>query len=323
MSERFTDSHIRTAARSQHPGYAPAHYALFYRNDSEYADGVYRFLAAGLRGGEPVSIAVPGSRTRLLRERLDDFHAEIEFFDMVEVGRNPARVIPLVSTMLAKHGGRKLHWVGEPIWPGRSPDEVREATRHEALINLAWPGASIRMLCPYDASALDSEILADAQSTHPWIIDDGDPRHSPSYTGPAVPSVCDQILSEPPPGAEAVEFDLGALGEMRAMIAHQAAIAGLSEERTGDLVLAVNEVATNTIRHAGTAARLRLWSENDDLICQLEDTGYIADPLAGRRVPTPDSVGGIGLWMVNQLCDLVEVRTGPGGTTIRLHASLN
>jgi hypothetical protein len=31
-------------------------------------------------------------------------------------------------------------------------------------------------------------------------------------------------------------------------------------------------------------------------------------------------MGGFGLWMVNQLCDLVEVRTGEAGSTVRAHA---
>ena len=322
MSERFTNSHIGTAARSQNAGHTVAHYALFYRDDAEYLEGVHGFVAPGLREGEPIAIAVPGSRAPLLRERLGE-NPDVEFLDMEEVGRNPARIIPLVATMLAKHGRRTLHWVGEPIWPGRSPAEMREATRHEALINLAWRGASIRGLCPYNASALDFRILADARSTHPWVIQDGQLRHSSSFSGPTVPSACDERLSEPPPGAEAADFEVSALGELRATIARRAAAAGLSEERTRDLVLAVNEVATNTIRHAGGAARLRLWSENDDLVCQLEDTGYIADPLAGRRVPSPDAVGGIGLWMVHQLCDLVEVRTAQGATIIRLHVSVN
>lgn len=308
--------------------HALAHQALFYRSAPEYVDGVLRFIAPGLEDGDPVAVAVPPARAGLLRERLDEVDANIEFLNMVELGRNPARVIPVVSAMLARRGGRKLHWVGEPIWPGRSEREIREATRHEALINLAWPGAAIRVLCPYDATALDPGVLTDAQCTHPWVIQEGELRHSPLYEGPAVPSTCEERLSEPPPGSAPVEVKLAALCQMRAGVAHCAARAGLSGERTQDLVLAVNEVASNTIKHTGAAARLRLWSEDDEVICQLEDPGYmdpgyIVDPLAGRRLPTPDARAGIGLWMVNQLCDLVEVRSQPEGTIIRLHASLN
>jgi len=68
-----------------------------------------------------------------VRERLNAASSKIEMFDMVELGRNPARIIPAVERMLARHEGRHLHYVGEPIWPGRTEDEIREATKREAL----------------------------------------------------------------------------------------------------------------------------------------------------------------------------------------------
>ena len=53
------------------------------------------------------------------------------------------------------------------------------------------------------------------------------------------------------------------------------------------------------------------------------DAGYLEDPLAGRTMPTARQVGGRGLWLVHQLCDLVEIRSTPHeGTTIRLHTEL-
>jgi hypothetical protein len=55
------------------------------------------------------------------------------------------------------------------------------------------------------------------------------------------------------------------------------------------------------------------------LICQVADTGHISDPLAGRHAPDLRADGGHGIWIVQQVCDLVELRTGPGGTVIRLH----
>jgi hypothetical protein len=36
-------------------------------------------------------------------------------------------------------------------------------------------------------------------------------------------------------------------------------------------------------------------------------------------MPDPDPESGRGLWLVNQLCDLVQIRSGPSGTTIRVH----
>ena len=44
----------------------------------------------------------------------------------------------------------------------------------------------------------------------------------------------------------------------------------------------------------------------------------VNDFLMGRRLPAPQS-GRDPVWYANQVCDLVQVRSGPGGTTVRLH----
>ena len=61
--------------------------------------------------------------------------------------------------------------------------------------------------------------------------------------------------------------------------------------------------------------------DEQEILCQLHDQGQIADPLAGRVRRDPESRGH-GLFLVNQVCDLVELRTGRAGTTVRLHMRL-
>src|SRR5436190_16483880 len=269
------------------------HLALFYPGDSEYVDGVMRFISPALEAGEAVAVAVPGQRAELLRSAVGR-HSEIELFDMVELGRNPARIIPAVEGMLARHGERLLHYVGEPIWPDRSRDEIREATKHEALINLAWPGAHIRVLCPYDAGALDPYVLVDAEKTHPHLIRGGETVPSPSYAGAELPLGCDDPLPDPPPDALTLPFGLPNLYAVRSLVRWMANQAGMSRSRADDLVLGINELATNTIRHAHGGGLLRVWSVPGKVICQVDDAGRIHDPLAGRRTPTLDAEGGVG-----------------------------
>jgi anti-sigma regulatory factor (Ser/Thr protein kinase) len=299
------------------------HSALFYRDDAEYLDGVMGFIEPALAAGEPVAAALPPARGKLLRGRLGRSSEQVEILDMAELGRNPSRIIPAVETMVARHAGKPLHYVGEPIWPGRSAEEIREATKHEALINLAWPGAQVRVLCPYDAAALDKAVLGDAERTHPHLIHSGSELRSPAYTGPAVPAECDQPLSAPPRLAARLTFGLEDLFKIRVLVSERGRAAGLDADRTADLVLAANELATNAIRHGGGGGTLRIWNRPGRIVCQVQDRGEITDPLAGRRVPVPDGNGGIGLWTVNQVCDLVEVRTGKAGTTVRIHSTLD
>src|SRR5437868_406209 len=158
-----------------------AHEALFYGSDEEYLDGIMRFIRPGLAAREPVAMALPPQRAAIVRETLQSLEAEVEIFDMSELGQNPAWIIPAVQQMLDEHGGGPLHYVGEPIWRGRSEREIREATRHEALINLAWADVQIRVLCPYDTVALDPSVLADAERTHPHVIRDGRVSRSHAY----------------------------------------------------------------------------------------------------------------------------------------------
>jgi anti-sigma regulatory factor (Ser/Thr protein kinase) len=146
---------------------------------------------------------------------------------------------------------------------------------------------------------------------------------SPLYSGASLPVGSDRPLSDPPANAAGLAFGLPDLGSVRALVNARARMAGMSSERVADLVLAVNELATNTVRHAGGTGLLRVWRTRTRVVCQIEDSGHIADPLAGRRVPQPELAGGVGLWTVNQLCELVEVRSSPAGTTIRVHASLD
>ncbi len=112
------------------------------------------------------------------------------------------------------------------------------------------------------------------------------------------------------------------LAAIRAVVHGYAIKAGLTEARAIDLVLAVSEVAANTVRHAKSPGSLQLWHDAHEIVCQLHDEGKITDPLAGRRAPSLDANGGHWLWIVNEVCDQVDLRSDETGTTIRLHMTL-
>jgi anti-sigma regulatory factor (Ser/Thr protein kinase) len=135
------------------------------------------------------------------------------------------------------------------------------------------------------------------------------------------PDECDRPLPALPDGVAALAYrsDLAA---PRAFAARHAASLGLPADRVVDLVLAVGELVANTFRHTDRGGVLAIWATGDELVCQVQDSGHITAPLAGRRRPLPDGGGGRGLWLVHQVCDLVESRSGPGGTAIRMHVRL-
>lgn len=297
------------------------HHALIYRDDAEYAAGVGAFIADGLDRGEPVMVSVPREKHALLRERLNGGSDRVRFEDMREFGLNPWRIIPGVRSWVDEQGGARVRFVGEPIWRGRSEAELREATRHESLINLAFKDSSAAILCPYDA-ALDARVLTRAGHTHPAFLDcDGCERPSDDYSGLELALAAD-ALPEPPPDAAAlpVTGDLSALrDEVRAV----AVRAGANERRTDDLLLAVTEAAANTLIHSRGPGMATVWAETAHVVCDIRSPGEITDPLAGRRAPDDDMTGGRGIWLVNQVCDLVELRLGPPEAVLRLHVSLS
>ena len=106
---------------------------------------------------------------------------------------------------------------------------------------------------------------------------------------------------------------------MRAAAAAEAEAAGLDDEQIDEVVFAVNELASNSLRYGGGGGVLRIWDTPSAFICEVSDRGFIAEPLVGRYEPQVDATGGRGLWLVNHLCDLVQVRSNSTGTTIRVH----
>ena len=110
---------------------------------------------------------------------------------------------------------------------------------------------------------------------------------------------------------------------MRPWLAGHAASLGLSAARIDDLVLAMDELAANSIRHGGGRGVARIWAAGDAIVGEVADAGSIADPLAGRKRPATDQECGFGLWLVNQLCDLVQIRTFAAGSVVRMHMRLS
>ncbi|MEU2225917.1 sensor histidine kinase [Streptomyces sp. NPDC018347] len=306
------------------PGDALFHHpALLYTTEEDYLAGVGGFVRAEAAAGRPVLVAVPGPRLSLLRDALGTVYDDVTWVDMRQAGRNPGRTLSLLQDFADRHAARRPSLVGELIWVGRTPAEAREATRHEALINLAFAGREATVLCPYD-TALPERILAQAPRTHPFVGDAAGYRHSPGYADPhTVCRDCDEALPEPEDPV-VLRFAERDLADVRDAAGRWAEAAGLSPRRRTDWLLAVNEATGNSVRHGGGHGVLRLWRTADTVIAEARDDGRLTDPLVGRRRPDPLSpAGGRGVWMMHQLCDLVEIRALPTGLTVRLHLALD
>ncbi|MDH6565603.1 anti-sigma regulatory factor (Ser/Thr protein kinase) [Streptomyces sp. SAI-117] len=295
------------------------HPALFYQGEQEYLQGTVPFVRDGLTAGEPVAVAVPGPNLAVLKAALGEDVARVKFLDMTEAGRNPGRIIPRVLRAFADtHRHTRVRIIGEPIWAGRSTVEYPACVQHEALINPAFEGREVTILCPYDVDRLDDQALTDAHATHPVVISGGRERPSTSYAPDDVVERYNQPL-EPPSAAEELTFRAHQLPEVRHFAVEQAARLGLSGVRLEDVALIVAELTTNSVVHGGGFGTLRTWAEDGQVVCEVRDHGHLSDPLAGRRPPARDRLGGRGLLLVHTLADLVRIHTRPGGTTVRCY----
>jgi anti-sigma regulatory factor (Ser/Thr protein kinase) len=306
------------------PSQGLTHFAAFYRGDDEYLDTVVPFILDGLANDDSVQIAVPTANLTLLRDALGDAAETVQWSDMTEIGRNPARTFAMFAAALrALPPGSQVRSVAEPVWPGRSADEYPACVQNEALFNVAFADDQLVTLCPYDAANLPAQVIADARRTHPLIRQGVALVPSREYTWRDAFDDSNTVLVSDRSATVLRCTQLTDLGAARTFAANCAGVLGLPGDRIGDLNLIVTELATNSLKYTGGDCRLALWKRDGHLICEVRDGGHLDDPLAGRRTASPHSLGGRGLLLVNALADLVRMHTSHNGTTIQVFLSLN
>jgi anti-sigma regulatory factor (Ser/Thr protein kinase) len=294
------------------------HEAMPYDSVEDLVDQVSGFLEPGLARGDLVMIVVESGKTAVFRNAFGD---RVEVAAMEEVAPNPSRLISLWHDFLEDHcaPGDRVWGVGEPVYPGRRPAEVVEAQIHERLLDRAFADTSCRLMtaCPYDTALLAPETIDEMERSHLYISNGGKTKKNPRFE-PVNGGVLDGELSAPPiPEDWFTPFTAIGLAGMRRDLAEQARDLGVLSERIPDLLLAVNEIATNSVLYAGGGI-IGIWPDNGHMVCEVRDRGYIRDDLVGRRRPDVRQERGRGIWIANQVSDLVQLRTGPAGTTVRI-----
>jgi anti-sigma regulatory factor (Ser/Thr protein kinase) len=301
------------------------HEALLYAGEEGFLAGTVPFIRDAVAGNEPVLVVVSDRKIRALEAELGPDADQVQFADMDELGRNPACIIPAWVQFVEDHAGeaRRIRGIGEPISPARSAAELVECHQHESLLNLAFSASpAFWLACPYDTDALTNDVIEEAQHTHPFVSDGNASRASEGYLRPGVgPGPFDGELPLPVGEPDEVAFTSSVhLSAVRAFVAEHGRAAGLDVERTADLALAVSELATNGLLHGGGGGKVRVWPEEHVLLCEVTDRGRrLHRPLQGRERPAHGQTFGRGLWLVNHLCDLVQIRSHPTGDVVRLH----
>ncbi|POM25140.1 hypothetical protein BTM25_37830 [Actinomadura rubteroloni] len=299
-----------------------AHRLLPYEGADGLLAGAVPFLRAGLADGDRV-LAVTSLATRvLLGDELDT--GAVEFLDPAEWYAHPARTLAatLADADVAAQRGGRLRLLAEPAWTRRGAAEVREWQRTEAIVNAAFDRTGAAIMCPYPVRSTPAGVIADARRTHPETVRGDRAVANPGYVEPRVyNAACDRDPLPPPPAsAETLQIARPDLYWIRAYIADWARqTARLPEEPLQRLLVAITEIMTNAQAHGAPPITLRMWTARDAFVCEVADRGRWPERSWYGFVPPPPGVPGqLGLWAVRLLCSRVDIRTGDGGTTVRL-----
>jgi anti-sigma regulatory factor (Ser/Thr protein kinase) len=293
------------------------HEALLYSGQAAFLHSTLEFIEQGLSRAEPIFVVVDEEKIDALCRELGPDHASVRFADMTDVGANPARIIGAWQTFAAEFADVAIRGIGEPIYVERSADELAECQLHEALLNVAFsPGRDFWLLCPYEVESLPVDVVKEAFRTHPYFSNGGDHRSSALYRHPNTATVFGGMLPSPPESVIGVAFGPSDIAALR-RLATYAARARFLPAQIDDVVVVVSELATNAVQHGGGGGTFRTWFDHDVLYVEVTDSGHFDQLLAGRLPPGRAQPNGRGLWIANQICDLLQIRTSANGTVIR------
>jgi anti-sigma regulatory factor (Ser/Thr protein kinase) len=298
------------------------HQALVYGDVPELVDTAGPVLRASVTSGEHVAAIVDETVESGLRNRLGRAAEHIEFISPREVFSLPVQTMVATrrrdAQALTQH--RRVTMLGQhQPWLLTS-----ELAWWDAAFNLVLAELPITLLCACPAEAAAASRIV--RHTHPWLCTGGEVVSNPQYRDPFA------VLAEYPPGAPpalgpcdvSLSFRSNdELAELRRHVRRYGQAAGLGQDRIADLVVAVSELAANSIEHGGGHGTVEVWLGPGTLTVDVCDSGRIDHPLPGLRLPPATSHRGRGLWLGRELSDDMHVWCSETGTGVRVRVDDN
>jgi anti-sigma regulatory factor (Ser/Thr protein kinase) len=301
------------------------HAAAFHTGPTDLLAQLLPIVERARAEGEPVALAVRPQTERALRTALGSVAG------VVNLG-TPSGADAGSGQTLAAYWARELRELvgdGRPVTVVVEHDTALDGvdgrfwTELDAAVNIALADLPVHMTCFFPELPLHLEVVDGARRNHRHLLLDGRLQANPEHRPPRDvlgerPAPAPLLLG--PPDLDLI-FSAWQLHEVRAAVEETLLAAGFGVTRTEDVVLAVNEVATNAVEHGAAEARLMVWSTPGGLTCEIHDVGRLVDPLPGLQAPHPSDARGRGVWIARQLCDVLHVWADGEGTHVRLHAA--
>jgi len=303
-----------------------SHDVLIHDSDNQLLDTVVPFLQAGMEAGESAVVCCTPSTTALLQDELGQ-DPRVSFLDYESTYSTPIAAIAAYQEIADNYvaaGAHHVRVIGEATSEGCVDDRVDWA-RYEAVANRALEKYPMSAICTYDKRVLSPDVLAYGRLTHPTLVDRVRRRPNPDFVDPA--DFLRYTARTHPEPEELSDPDLEvtplrSLEDLRTRIEECLLRTTHMTQEAADLLLAVNELATNAVRHGAPPVSVRLWVGSDRLVCTVTDHGDgVSDPFAGYVWPGAHGqmpVRGMGLWVARRLCDRLDLVLGPAGFTVRL-----
>jgi anti-sigma regulatory factor (Ser/Thr protein kinase) len=301
------------------PDLSENHGLFVYDNDDDFVDRITSFLGPGTDDGEAGMAVLSRDKWELLREGLGDAWQRIRYLDRDSLYTRPVAAVASYDAALRRaldEGAPAFRLLGEiPLTTCR--DQCEAWTQYEAVINRAFAGRPMSILCGYDVREQPEAAVEGALQTHPRLLVDGWEDNA-RYKDPA--RVVGELTRHPAAPTDLRELPVDAdANAFSDLLRREMATLQVPDAQAESLLLAAGEVFDNARVHGRGARSQRIGRVAGRIVWELSDNGPgFDDPLAGYLPPRPGDVKGRGLWLARQITDEVEFLAAPQGFTARI-----
>jgi anti-sigma regulatory factor (Ser/Thr protein kinase) len=314
----------RGSGESVAPGHPFRHRAICYASPERLVDLLVTVAQSAFARGEPVWAVLDRPTAAAMLDRLGPAGAGVMIVEPADLhGWSGQSTAARCASMLRERtaDGQPLIVVIQHTAAFDGPKGAYWGEL-DAAFNIALPGLPITMICAFPEQAR-AGVLDGMYRTHPELVVErviGNPRyrHAP-------PPDRTTAAAAPPlgPATGALAFGAGSAGlaELRSQTGRYASVAGLDRQLAEDLVLAVDELASNSIEHGAGHGTATFWVWPGRVIAEVHDAGKLTVALPGLRPPDPEQPRGRGVWLSRQLCTTVHLWSAADGTRARVECA--